>query len=773
MSDVTLRAGLIRLAHSRPDLRTAILPLVVDRVAMEFKTQEAYDTYLEKHPKADKSKHKVRSESGGAGGKDTGGKDTSAQGGKSKSKAPSHKEISSTLKSTETKAKVSGAVDAAVLSMKPAARKSLSNDLGYDGEKPAKSMKSFREWADGHAFGSIMASAALVGGSAAAYGALGVAIGSAAAAAFPVGLGLLLAPIGIYGAAYLYGKATGKNAPGFGEVTENTGESGVEYSYPDTTFARTATKAIDPEKLKEIMEYVLKAKPKLQKAIESGKDTGKIVADMYANLPEGGLEVLAQLGQVGPGIVDELLKGENTTARKASQHDLRAGLIRLAHSRPEFRTAILPLVTDRVAMEFTTEKALKDYLEKHPKADKSKHKVKGEGGEGGAAEGGDEGAGKPKKPKKPTGIKVNITDDQIEARRPSLSDDLKGYGADATKDDLKPEHREAIKEYNLEVVGHDAAQAVEIARKVKEGIQKGSDICKMNPPVCAGNKGLTRDKMPQIEGETPTRVMLMSDDDRAKHGDGKADDGKFEVDNDDGTKSRKSFGDLSEKKQSKMKKDWNEQRGKGKAMVQAGADPNSNKTVMQQMIDHFMKNGVKTKKSKAPVGMLKATQSEIKAEKTYGMADAYLKGKFPNIGESVVVSRDGHILDGHHRWAAMLTVDPSREMNVQVIDMDMDDLLREAQAVPGVYKANFEGAPLDEGEQKKYKSESATKFKGKGKKASFDVQASYNREVDADRTAMENGVIRLAHTHPELRPSLRSVLAHIKTDRAVRAAFTR
>jgi hypothetical protein len=186
-----------------------------------------------------------------------------------------------------------------------------------------------------------------------------------------------------------------------------------------------------------------------------------------------------------------------------------------------------------------------------------------------------------------------------------------------------------------------------------------------------------------------------------------------------------------------------------------------------------MKNGVKTKKSKAPVGMLKATQSEIKAEKTYGMADAYLKGKFPNIGESVVVSRDGHILDGHHRWAAMLTVDPSREMNVQVIDMDMDDLLREAQAVPGVYKANFEGAPLDEGEQKKYKSESATKFKGKGKKASFDVQASYNREVDADRTAMENGVIRLAHTHPELRPSLRSVLAHIKTDRAVRAAFTR
>lgn len=447
---------------------------------------------------------------------------------------------------------------------------------------------------------------------------------------------------------------------------------------------------------------------------------------------------------------------------------LRAGLIRLAHSRPDLRATILPLVTGRVAMEHATQEALDKYLEDHPGADKSKHKVKSESG-----------GGKSKK-KGPKGIKVNVTDEQLEARRPSISDDLKDYGADATVDSLKPEHREVIKDYKLEVVGNDAAQAVEIARKIKDGIQKGSDICKMNPPVCEGNKGLTRDKMPQIEGETPTRVMLMSDDDRMKHGDGKAADGKFEVEADDGTKSRKSFDELSPKKQDKLKKDWDEQRRKGKAMVQAGADPNSDKTVMQQMIEHFKANGVKTKKSKAPVGMLKATQSEIKAEKTYGMADSYLKGKFPNIGDSVVVSRDGHILDGHHRWAAMLTVDPSREMDVQVIDMDMDDLLREAQAVPGVYKANFEGAPLDEAEQKKYKAESTTKFKAKGKgkrafdvTAGFDVQASYNRAVDADRTAMENGVIRLAHTHPEFRSPLRSVLAHIKNDRAVRAAMNR
>lgn len=406
---------------------------------------------------------------------------------------------------------------------------------------------------------------------------------------------------------------------------------------------------------------------------------------------------------------------------------LRSGLIRLAHSRRDLRATILPMLAEsRMAKEFDTQKGLDTYLKEHPNADKSKHSIKK-----------DEKKPKGEKgsPKKDVGFKVD--DKQLEARRPSLSDDLKEYGDDTTEKDLKPEHREAIKEYNLEVVGHDAAQAVDIARKIKDGIKKGADICKMNPAVCEGNKGLTRDKMPQIEGDKTVKQML-------------------EAVKKDGTPD-------------------SEARAKGKAMVQAGADPDSNKTIMQTMIDHFEQNGVKTVQRKAPVGMLKATQSEIKAEKTYGMADAYLKGKFNNIGDSVVVSRDGHILDGHHRWAAMLTVDPSREMNVKVIDMDMDDLLKEAQSVPGVYKADFEGNPLAEDEQKKYKTESKTKFKakGKGKAASFGVQASFNREADADRTAMENGVIRLAAANPELRPGLTSVLASIRSDRAVRALFTR
>ena len=446
-----------------------------------------------------------------------------------------------------------------------------------------------------------------------------------------------------------------------------------------------------------------------------------------------------------------------------SDTTLRAGLIRLAHNRPDLRSHILPLVTDRVAMEHATQDALDQYLKDHPRADKSKHKVKSEGAAGGGGGDKEKGKGKGKKD-----IQFEVDDSTLEKRRPAISDDLKEYGADAEADDLKPEHREAIEGYNLEVVGHDAAQAVDIARKIKQGIDSSADICKMNPSVCEGNKGLTRDRMPQIEGEKTVKQMLeaMTDDTEFKDLSDKVRQAEAEAKKDDKKLN------LSAVIPDKKKRDAWLDRAKGEAMVQAGADPNATKTTMQQMIDHFKSNGVKTKNTKVPVGMLKATQSEILAPKTYSMADSYLKGKFPNIGDSVVVSRDGHILDGHHRWAAMLTVDPSREMNVQVIDMDMDDLLSEAQAVPGVYKADFAGTPLVEDEQKSYKSQSKTKFKpkgkGKGKKAGIDEQAYYNARIDADRIRLQAEVVRLAHANPTLRPRLASVLREIHIDRAVR-----
>ena len=332
---------------------------------------------------------------------------------------------------------------------------------------------------------------------------------------------------------------------------------------------------------------------------------------------------------------------------------------------------MVPLL--RVGLDFKTDDALKKYLQKHPKADKSRHHVtKSDGGR------------TPKKEEAPKG------------KAPGKEEAPKGTGnipEDATLKDLPPQVREAIKDYKLDIVGDDAKQALDIAQKVKEGIEKAADICKIKPPICRGNKGLSRDKMPQIDGDKPVKEMLASD---------KPDE-----------------------------------RAKGEAMVQAGADPNSEKTIQQQMLDYLEKNGVKTTEETMPVGKMKATQTEIKAGKVYGMADSHLKGKFPNIDGSVVVSSDGHILDGHHRWAALLTIDPGRNMRVKKIDMTMDELLKEAASFPGVYKADFAGKPLSEKDQKEYKSKNKSRW-GQSKK----------------EAALLKKLIRLAHEKPEVRAAV-------------------
>jgi hypothetical protein len=78
-----LRSRTIRLAHANPDLRQHLIPLITSRVAMEFDTQEALDKYLEAHPNADKSKHKVKdtSDDGGHGEDDGHGHEPGASTG--------------------------------------------------------------------------------------------------------------------------------------------------------------------------------------------------------------------------------------------------------------------------------------------------------------------------------------------------------------------------------------------------------------------------------------------------------------------------------------------------------------------------------------------------------------------------------------------------------------------------------------------------------------------------------------------------------------------
>lgn len=102
--------------------------------------------------------------------------------------------------------------------------------------------------------------------------------------------------------------------------------------------------------------------------------------------------------------------------------------------------------------------------------------------------------------------------------------------------------------------------------------------------------------------------------------------------------------------------------------------------------------GVKVTQGKARVGDLRATQREINAKKVAGMIEAKQAGKFDPAKAPVVVSNDQHILDGHHRWAALVVMDPSSKIPVRRVDLPMRELLRRAHSFKGVKYRTFEAS---------------------------------------------------------------------------------
>jgi len=92
----------------------------------------------------------------------------------------------------------------------------------------------------------------------------------------------------------------------------------------------------------------------------------------------------------------------------------------------------------------------------------------------------------------------------------------------------------------------------------------------------------------------------------------------------------------------------------------------------KQMLE---KEGIKVSNPVAvPPDRLKATQSELVGVKVAGMEKALEENpKHPSITAPIYVSNDGYVLDGHHRWAAIVAYNaahPNEQipMNVRVID---------------------------------------------------------------------------------------------------------
>lgn len=97
------------------------------------------------------------------------------------------------------------------------------------------------------------------------------------------------------------------------------------------------------------------------------------------------------------------------------------------------------------------------------------------------------------------------------------------------------------------------------------------------------------------------------------------------------------------------------------------------------------KQGIKVSEPQTvPPDRLKATQSELVGVKVAGMSKVLDDPKHPaydKITAPIYVSNDGYVLDGHHRWAAVVAhnaANPDRQipMNVRVIDEPIAPLVK-------------------------------------------------------------------------------------------------
>jgi hypothetical protein len=209
---------------------------------------------------------------------------------------------------------------------------------------------------------------------------------------------------------------------------------------------------------------------------------------------------------------------------------------------------------------------------------------------------------------------------EVNSEMPQADPETFGGGSDIP-DGIQPDE---LNQFNT-----DINKVAQIVAKAKENNQPIPDInlCDITVPgtnlYCDDNLGIPRDEMPQFKGKATTgsRAENMPTDDAG------------EVD----------------------------------------TEP-----VFRKMLDD---KGIKVLQTEVPADKLKATQKDLVGAKVIGMMGALEKDpQHPKITAPIYVSRDGYVIDGHHRWAAIVAYnaqhpDSQIPMKTTVLDMDIKDAI--------------------------------------------------------------------------------------------------
>jgi hypothetical protein len=103
--------------------------------------------------------------------------------------------------------------------------------------------------------------------------------------------------------------------------------------------------------------------------------------------------------------------------------------------------------------------------------------------------------------------------------------------------------------------------------------------------------------------------------------------------------------------------------------------------LLPEFLAQLQTRGIDVHGATVPVSSLKATQNELHAEQ---IKAAVARGEVAHLLTPVIVSNDGFLLDGHHRWAALCVMSPANEINAVVVALPIRALLNEAGKFSGV-----------------------------------------------------------------------------------------
>jgi hypothetical protein len=90
----------------------------------------------------------------------------------------------------------------------------------------------------------------------------------------------------------------------------------------------------------------------------------------------------------------------------------------------------------------------------------------------------------------------------------------------------------------------------------------------------------------------------------------------------------------------------------------------------ERFCEYLLGHDVKTKRAKIAISSLRPIQQAVKADKV-----EFFKDHPEKLAEPLVISKEGFILDGHHRYIAQKQLDPAAKMNCIVCNCNIKTLI--------------------------------------------------------------------------------------------------